>query len=155
MLRTGEKAPDFSAEDQNGGRHRFGDLLICGPVILYFYPADFTPICTAEACAFRDRFEDLDTAGVTIVGISPQDADSHRRFASTYNLPFPLLADPRKQIIRDYGVDGPLGFGVRRATFLIEADGLIADRVVSDLFVGSHLDLIKKTLGNLEQKRAP
>lgn len=150
MLGTGDRAPDFTARDQEDVSHGLSDLLQRGPVVVYFYPADFTPICTAEACAFRDRFEDLNAADVSILGISPQGAESHRRFAATYGLPFPLLCDQDKKIIRSYGVDGPLGFGVRRVTFLIGADGIIEERVVSDLFVGSHLDLIKKIL----EKRA-
>lgn len=150
MLGTGDRAPDFTARDQEDVSHGLSDLLQRGPVVVYFYPADFTPICTAEACAFRDRFEDLNAADVSILGISPQGAESHRRFAATYGLPFPLLCDQDKKIIRSYGVDGPLGFGVRRVTFLIGTDGIIEERVVSDLFVGSHLDLIKKIL----EKRA-
>lgn len=146
MLGKGDRAPDFTASDQEDVSHSLSDLLKRGPVVVYFYPADFTPICTAEACAFRDRFEDLNAADVTILGISPQGAESHRRFAKTYGLPFPLLCDQDKKIIRSYGVDGPLGFGVRRVTFLIGSDGLIEERVVSDLFVGSHLDLIRKIL---------
>ncbi|MCB1684897.1 MAG: peroxiredoxin [Pseudomonadales bacterium] len=148
MLGTGDRAPDFTARDQEDVSHSLSDLLQRGAVVVYFYPADFTPICTAEACAFRDRFEDLNAADVSILGISPQGAESHRRFATTYGLPFPLLCDQDKKIIRSYGVDGPLGFGVRRVTFLIGSDGIIKERVVSDLFVGSHLDLIKKILEN-------
>ena len=146
MLKTGDRAPAFEALDQNGNAISLESCLTSGPVVLYFYPADFTPVCTAEACAFRDRFDDLATASVQIIGVSPQSADSHRRFAETYRLPFPLVGDEQKQIIRAYGVDGPLGFGVRRVTFYIREDGLIADRVVSDLFVGSHTDLIKRIL---------
>lgn len=152
MLAAGDKAPEFTAQDQEGVTHSLSDLRKRGSVVAYFYPADFTPICTAEACAFRDRFEDLNAADVSIVGISPQGAESHRRFAKTYGLPFPLLCDQDKKIIRSFGVDGPLGFGVRRVTFLIGTTGVIEERVVSDLFVGNHLDLIKKIL---EQRPRP
>ena len=149
MLNTDDTAPDFDGTDQNGELLQLSKMLEDGPVVLYFYPADFTPVCTAQACAFRDTSAALDDASIRIVGISPQSAKSHQRFASTYQLNFPLLSDEKKRIIRAYGVDGPLGFGVRRATFLIDA-GKIKNRVVSDLFVGSHMDFIRKVLANQE-----
>lgn len=148
MLGIGDRAPDFEGRDQSGAQLRLCDLLREGPLVLYFYPADFTPICTAEACAFRDRSTALADASIRILGISPQSATSHQRFAETYGLTFPLLADGKKRIIRAYGVDGPLGFGVRRATFLIEPGGTIGARVVSDLFVGSHTEFINQILTN-------
>ena len=146
MLNSGDNAPVFTATDQHGNRVNLSDCLQQGPLVLYFYPADFTPVCTAEACAFRDRFDDLATSKIQIVGVSPQNAASHQRFAATHSLQFPLLSDEKKTIIRAYGVDGPLGFGVRRVTFYIDTTARIADRVVSDLFVGSHMDLIKRLL---------
>ena len=146
MLNVGKQAPDFETSDHNGNSVHLQQCLEQGSVVLYFYPADFTPICTAQACAFRDTSAALDDASIQIFGISPQSVESHRRFASANNLNFPLLADVKKRIIRAYGVDGPLGFGVRRATFLIGEDGLINNRVVSDLFVGSHMDFIKSVL---------
>lgn len=146
MLNSGDKAPTFDASDQQGNAVSLSTLLETGPVLLYFYPADFTPICTAQACAFRDQADALDDVSVQILGISPQSTSSHQRFADTYNLGFPLIADEKKTIIRGYGVDGPLGFGVRRATFLINQDGRIGKRVVSDLFVGSHTDFIRSVL---------
>jgi peroxiredoxin Q/BCP len=146
MLKVGDRAPDFETTDQNGANVHLQDRLAKGEVVLYFYPADFTPICTAQACAFRDSAAALEDIAVQILGISPQSADSHRRFASTYDLSFPLLSDEKKSIIRAYGVDGPLGFGVRRATFLLDSTGTVRNRVVSDLFVGNHMGLIKAVL---------
>lgn len=146
MLDKGDRAPDFELPDQTGQHVKLGELLNGGPVVLYFYPADFTPVCTREACAFRDRHEDLSQLDVTIVGVSPQSQASHQRFAETYGLPFPLLCDTDKRVIRAYGVDGPLGLGVRRVTYLIERDGTIANRAVSDIFLGSHLALIEAVL---------
>lgn len=146
MLNNGDKAPAFDTTDQQGNAVSLSTLLEVGPVLLYFYPADFTPICTAQACAFRDQADALDDVSVQILGISPQSTASHQRFADTYDLGFPLIADEKKTIIRRYGVDGPLGFGVRRATFLIGQDGHIGKRVVSDLFVGSHTDFIRSVL---------
>ena len=89
-------------------------------------------------------------AGIRIFGISPQNEASHRRFAERFGLDFPLLNDPARKIIRAYGVDGPLGIGVRRATFLIGRDGTIQRRVVSDLFLGSHKAFIARALEDQE-----
>lgn len=150
MLNVGDRAPDFHTEDQTGTSHRLSDALASGPVILYFYPADFSPLCTAQACAVRDTAPALASASIRVLGISPQSAASHQRFARQYGLDFPLLSDTGKQIIRAYGVDGPLGIGVRRATFLVGKDGLIARRVVSDLFLGSHKSFIASVLKDQE-----
>lgn len=151
MLRIGDPAPDFALPDQHGHRVKLSDRLDAGPVILYFYPADFTPVCTAEACAFRDASGDLDALQIDVLGISPQSVESHKRFADKYELPFSLLFDDAKQTIRDYGVDGPLGLGVRRATFLINQDRTVGNRVVADFFVGSHVDFIRKVVDQAEQ----
>jgi peroxiredoxin Q/BCP len=155
MLKQGDLAPDFELTDQDDNVVRLSDLLAEGPVVLYFYPADFTPVCTREACAFRDRHEELAMLNVRVIGISPQDSSSHKRFAEAFALPFPLLDDTRKTAIRAYGVDGPLGFGVRRVTYLIEPSRRIRNRVVSDLFLGSHLALIKEVLATKPAQREP
>ncbi len=146
MLRVSDTAPDFELKDQFGSFVTLDQIASNGDLILYFYPDDFSPVCTAEACAFRDSYEGISSVGAQIVGVSPQGVESHRRFSNSFSIPFPLLSDPRKKVIRAYGVDGPLGFGVRRATFLIDSSKIIQNRVVSDLFVGSHIDLLKKTL---------
>jgi thioredoxin-dependent peroxiredoxin len=146
MLKIGDRARDFELQDQNGVTRTLEGLVSNGDLILYFYPADFSPVCTAEACAFRDSYEGVSDIGAQIVGISPQSVSSHKQFSRRFSLPFPLLSDSRKEVIRAYGVDGPLSFGVKRATFLINSAMIIENRVVSDLFVGSHLNLLKKTL---------
>lgn len=148
MLKTGDKAPDFALEADDGEQVTLDGLLSGGPLILYFYPADFTPICTAEACSIRDMHEDIASAHYQIVGVSPQGTDSHERFKKRHDLPFPLLNDKRKELIKAFGVDGFMGIGVRRATFLIDTDKTITGRVVSDLFVGSHTDFIKKAIAS-------
>jgi peroxiredoxin Q/BCP len=146
MLSIGDIAPEFELKDQTGNMVSLSQLTDAGDLILYFYPADFSPVCTAEACVFRDSYEGIADIGAQIIGISPQSVSSHLRFSNTFSIPFPLLADERKRVIRAYGVDGPLGFGVRRATYLIDNKRVIKNRVVSDLLVNSHLDLIKETL---------
>ena len=146
MLKNGTRAPDFDLEDQNGKRHTLKSLLVDGPLILYFYPADFTPGCTKEACSFRDLQKDLVAARLRVVGVSPQDAASHQRFAAKHGLNFPLLADPDKKAVKAYDVDGPLGFGVRRGTYLIDADGTIRDSVLADLRIAEHEAFVKRAL---------
>ena len=144
MLAPGNRAPDFTAPNQLGIAVSLADLLKKGPLILYFYPADFTPGCTKEACALRDLQPQLVAAGVTVAGMSPQSPQSHADFAAKYALPFTLLCDPDKSIAKAYGVNGPLGFGVRRASFLINAAGVIEDAVLADLRIGRHQDFFRR-----------
>jgi peroxiredoxin Q/BCP len=146
MLKNGTQAPEFDLEDQDGRRHTLKSLLQGGPLILYFYPADFTPGCTKEACSFRDLQKDLVAARLRVVGVSPQDAESHKRFAAKHGLNFPLLADPDKQAVKAYDVDGPLGFGVRRGTYLIGVDGRIQDSVLADLRISEHEAFVQRAL---------
>ena len=146
MLKIGDIAPDFELQDQSGNNVTLDQAVADGNLILYFYPADFSPVCTAEACAFRDSFAGVSSVGAQVIGVSTQSVSSHRRFSKSFSIPFPLLSDPRKKAIKAYGVDGPLGFGVRRVTFLIDRSKVIRNRVVSDFFVGSHTDLLKQTL---------
>ncbi len=146
MLEKGSVAPDFELVDQTGRKRTLSGLLKDGPLILYFYPADFTPGCTKEACSFRDLHQDLLRAGLRVVGVSPQDTDSHQRFAEKHSLNFTLLSDPDKTVVKAYGLDGPLGLGVRRGTYLIGKDGQIRDSVLADLRIGAHEAFVKSAI---------
>ena len=146
MLKAGSRAPEFILPDANGVDTALSDLLQNGTLLLYFYPADFTPGCTKEACSIRDLHNDIQSVGLQIVGISPQDGDSHRRFRDQHNLPFILLSDPEKVAIKMYDVDGPFGVGVRRATFLINQDRTIRDAVLADVRIGRHTKFIEKAV---------
>ena len=146
MLKVGQRAPDFALADQDGQTVRLSECLADGPVLLYFYPADFTPGCTKEACDIRDMHEDISDVGIRVIGVSPQDEDSHTRFRQKHRLPFTLLTDPSKTVVKAYGVDGPLGFGVRRATFLIGQDRRIEDVVMADLLIDRHSDFIRQAV---------
>jgi peroxiredoxin Q/BCP len=146
MLKNGTTAPEFTLQDQDGTSHTLSSLLAKGPLILYFYPADFTPGCTKEACSFRDLQQELLKAKLRVVGVSPQDVASHKRFAEKHGLNFPLLADPAKVAIKAYDVDGPLGFGVRRGTYLIGKDGVIKDSVLADLRIGAHEAFVQNAI---------
>ncbi len=146
MLKTGAEAPEFRLPNDGGDDTALSDLLRDGPLILYFYPADFTPGCTKEACSIRDMHDDIQSVGLTVVGVSPQDPDSHRRFRDAHDLPFPLLSDTDKTVAKAYDVDGPMGIGVRRATYLIDADGKIQDAVQADIRVSRHADFIRRAV---------
>jgi thioredoxin-dependent peroxiredoxin len=146
MLKPGAKAPEFVLTNDEGGETSLSDLLKEGPLILYFYPADFTPGCTREACSIRDIHDDIQAVGLTVAGISPQDRDSHRKFRDKYDLPFTLLSDPDKDVIGMYDVDGMFGVGVRRATFLISQDRKIQDAVLADVRISRHQEFIEKAV---------
>lgn len=146
MLSVGSKAPEFVLSNHEGVDTSLSDLLQDGPLIAYFYPADFTPGCTKEACSIRDIHSEIQGVGLNVVGISPQDEDSHRKFRDEHNLPFTLLSDPEKVAIKMYDVDGPFGVGVRRATFLISQDRKIKDAIMADVRVARHLEFIQKAV---------
>ena len=130
MPAPGDPAPDFEGRDQTGQTVRLGDFA-GQPLALYFYPADDTPGCTKQACNLRDNIDVLREAGVAVVGVSKDSVDSHERFATKYDLPFPLLADPDRRILDAYGVWGERSLygkkvvGTKRTTFLIGPDGRV------------------------------
>jgi peroxiredoxin Q/BCP len=152
MLAIGERAPDFALADQDGREQRLSKLLNGQALILYFYPADFTPGCTKEACDIRDLHTQILSAGLRIVGISPQAPESHRRFRERHHLPFMLLSDVDKVTIKAFDVDGPLGIGVRRATFLIDAQQRIVDAVLADLRIGRHQEFVERAIAARESR---
>jgi peroxiredoxin Q/BCP len=146
MLKAGSKAPEFVLQDADGNEVSLTDLLADGPLILYFYPADFTPGCTKEACSIRDIHQKIVSVGLRVAGISPQDAESHAKFRDEHSLPFTLLCDTEKTAAKMYGVDGPFGVGVRRATFLINQDRMIRDAMLADIRIGRHTEFIEKAV---------
>lgn len=146
MLDIGTKAPDFELHGSDDKKHTLESLLADGSMILYFYPADFTPGCTKEACAIRDLHDEIQKTGLRVVGVSPQDTDSHQRFADRYDLPFLLLADPGKTVTRAYDLDGPLGIGTRRGTFLINQAGEIEAAVLADIRIDRHIEFIQTAM---------
>lgn len=130
-LQPGDAAPPFTGTTTDGSTVSLADY--AGRwLALYAYPKDDTPGCTRQACSLRDGWADLTAAGVAVLGVSPDDVSRHERFAEKYDLPFPLLADPEKEVLTAYGVYGEktlygrLSLGVSRTTFLIAPDGTIA-----------------------------
>jgi peroxiredoxin Q/BCP len=144
MLEIGGRAPEFTLPDHTGQGISLSTLLRSGPLILYFYPADFTPGCTREACSIRDLHSEIQRAGLEVAGVSPQDPETHRKFRDKYQLPFTLLSDTEKLVIRMYDVLGPWGFGVRRATYLIDPARKIREAVLADFRISLHEDFVRK-----------
>ncbi|HPT13632.1 MAG TPA: thioredoxin-dependent thiol peroxidase [Bacteroidales bacterium] len=145
-LNAGDKAPVFTATDHNG--NAIDSKLFPGKkVILYFYPKDDTPGCTAEACNLRDNYQELINKGFILLGVSPDKIESHQKFAAKYQLPFPLIPDPEKLIIKSFGVWGPKKFmgrtydGVHRTTFIIDENGLI-EKVITQVDTKNHASQI-------------
>ncbi len=130
-IEVGQKAPEFSCQDQSGQNVSLKDHR--GQwVVLYSYPKDDTPGCTKEACQFTDQLPDFSQLNAVVYGISADDAQSHQAFIDKYNLTFPLLCDPDKKVLSDYGMygektrDGKTSMGVHRQTVLIDPDGNVA-----------------------------
>ena len=143
MLQEGDKAPAFKARDQSGNTINLSDFK-GKKVILFFYPEDDTPTCTVEACNLRDNYSLLKKKGFEIIGISPQDEKSHLKFEKKFNLPFPLLADPKRKIIEAYGcwaqkkLFGYEYMGVLRHTYTIDEKGKI-EKIFRKVFSKKHI----------------
>jgi thioredoxin-dependent peroxiredoxin len=147
-LKTGDKAPDFTAKDQDGKQISLSDYK-GKKVILYFYPKDNTPGCTAQACNLRDNKEVLEKEGYTVLGVSTDDEASHKDFSSKYSLPFSLVADTDKSINEKYGVwvekerDGKKFMGTARTTFIIDENGMIT-KIIDKVETKDHSSQILK-----------
>ena len=134
MVREGDEAPDFTLRGVDGEGEEVEVTLseVDGPVVLYFYPKDETPGCTAQACGLRDEWSAFRQTDATVLGVSPDDVESHRSFSEKYDLPFTLLSDSRHTVAEAYDVwtekkmFGNTFMGVERSTFIIDADGRIA-----------------------------
>jgi len=150
-LNPGDKAPDFTATDQHGKTHRLKDYR-GKKVALYFYPKDMTSGCTKEACNLRDNFSTLKKKNIVVLGVSPDTEGSHKKFADKYELPFPLLIDPDKKILRSYGVWGKknlygrLFYGVYRMTYVIDEKGIIQE-VIRKVETADHARQILGAIG--------
>jgi thioredoxin-dependent peroxiredoxin len=149
--KEGDKAPDFTAKDQNGNTVSLSDFK-GKTVILYFYPKDDTPGCTAEACSFRDNYQSLLGKGFAVIGVSIDNEKSHKKFEKKYNLPFPLIADPDRKIVEEYGLwaeksmFGKKYMGTLRTTFLINPNGIISkviDKVDTENSSQQVIDLLQ------------
>ena len=131
MVEEGKPAPDFELTSDSGEHVKLSDFR-GKPVVLYFYPKDDTPGCTTQACGIRDVYADFRDRGAEVLGVSPDDEDSHVKFREKYSLPFTLLADPGHEVAEEYGVwkernkYGKKSMGIERSTFVIDADGNVS-----------------------------
>lgn len=146
QLKEGSEAPAFEGIDQNGKTIKLSDFS-GKKVILYFYPKDNTPGCTAEACNLRDNYNALLKSGFAVIGVSIDSEKSHRGFATKYSLPFPLIADASRKIVSDYGVYrekklyGKSFLGIVRTTFVIDEKGII-EKIISKVDTKNHSEQI-------------
>ncbi|MFN3557210.1 MAG: thioredoxin-dependent thiol peroxidase [Bacteroidales bacterium] len=148
-LKPGDKAPDFKGNDQNGNPLSLSDFK-GSKLIIYFYPKDSTPGCTAQACNLRDNYTMLMEKGFKVIGVSADSEKSHQKFIEKYELPFPLIADTGKEMLQAYGVWGPKKFmgktydGIHRTTFVIDEEGTIAE-VITKVDTKNHTTQIIPT----------
>ena len=150
MVEEGQEAPDFELTSDAGERVRLSEFR-GRPVVLYFYPRDDTPGCTAQACGIRDSYDEFEHRGAVVLGISPDEETSHVKFKQKYGLPFTLLADPEHEVAEAYGVwaernyKGRKYMGVERSTFLIGEDGRIA-KVMRRVKLDTHVEQVLAAL---------
>ena len=152
MVSEGELAPDFTATTDTGERVSLSDFR-GKPVVLYFYPRDDTPGCTAQACGIRDAYAEFERAGAVVLAVSPDNEAKHVKFKEKYGLPFTLLADPEHEVAELYGTWGEKRFrgrtflGVSRTTFLIAPDGTVA-KIMPKVRPDSHADDVLAVLAS-------
>ena len=156
-IQEGEPAPDFTLSADHGRPVKLSSLR-GSPVVVYFYPKDDTPGCTREACAFRDRKAEIARLGASVLGISPDDVDSHSQFRDKFGLNFPLLADPEHKVAEKYGawrernMYGKTVMGIQRSTFIIDAKGRVA-RVWRSVKVDGHDEQVLSALAELADSK--
>jgi peroxiredoxin Q/BCP len=150
-LKVGDKIPNFVAKDTEGNDFDIKDLVGKKPLVIYFYPKDSSPGCTAQACSFRDQYEDFKDLGAEVIGISGDSVDSHKKFAKQYKLPFILLSDNYKKIRKLFGVSSNM-FGMLpgRVTYVADRNGeikMIFDSVMATKHIPKALKAIKELAG--------
>lgn len=151
-LRVGQRAPDFDLTSSSGKRLRLADFLGKKNVVLYFYPADFTFVCTRETCGFRDAHEELASHDTEVIGVSSDSNASHERFAKEHNVPFELVADEDRELAKRYDATGWLydRLGkVRRVTYVIDKKGEIAGVFDSALSAQKHVSGVRELVQKL------
>jgi peroxiredoxin Q/BCP len=151
-LRTGDKAPDFDVTSSSGARLRLSDFVGKKNVVLYFYPADFTLVCTRETCGFRDAYEELASAETEVIGVSVDSDDSHRKFAEKYAVPFALVSDADRTLSKTYDATSLLRnlLGkTARVTYVIDKKGHIAGVFDSEIRASAHVDGVRELIKKL------
>jgi peroxiredoxin Q/BCP len=153
-LEIGDKVPSFTLPDQDGNPFKLEDALAKGPLVLFFYPKDGTPGCTAEACSFRDASDEFIAAGATVAGVSSDNVASHRRFADEHTLKYPLLSDENGALRKTLGVPrSMLGLFDGRVTYVIDKSGVLRHRFDSMLGATKHVGEALSTLRTIKEAR--
>jgi thioredoxin-dependent peroxiredoxin len=151
-MRTGDLAPDFELPDQDGVARRLGEFLEKGPVVLFFYPAAFTPGCTKESCHFRDLAAEFEAVGAQRLGISADAVDKQHSFAEKHAFDYPLLSDEDRQVAAQFGVKRGLALlPNKRATFVIGTDRTVVEVITSEINMAKHADRALEVLRAQEQ----
>lgn len=152
MLEIGTPAPDFSLVDQNGNTLALSDFKGKSAVVLFFYPKDDTPGCTAESCSFRDNYVGFKALGTQILGISSDPPDSHKAFSAKHQLPYPLLSDTDGRVRILYNVKKTFGLLPGRASFVIDSAGIIRHAVSSQFSISRHIDETLRAVQAMAEK---
>jgi peroxiredoxin Q/BCP len=151
-LTVGDRAPQFQAVLQDGSTFNLADLLGKKIIVLFFYPKDHTPVCTKEACAFRDSYEKFVAAGAEVIGVSSDSAASHQAFAAKHRLPFPIISDHDRALRKLFGVPNPLGVVPGRVTYVIDRQGVVrlvfSALFASDGHVRKALAVVREAAGS-------
>ncbi len=153
-VQVGDHAPDFTLPTASGEQVSLKDFLGKRNVVLYFYPADNTPGCTAEACAFRDSYEAFKEAGAEVIGVSSDSATSHQGFAAKHRLPFLLLSDPKGIVRKRYGVPNAFGLIPGRVTYVIDKQGIVRHVFIDQFHATKHVGEALKVLETLNIEQA-
>ncbi len=151
-IKVGDQAPDFTLPDQKGQPVSLSSFVGKKDVVLYFYPRDFTPGCTAEACAFRDSYEIFKEVGAEVIGISSDSEQSHQGFAARHRLPFILLSDRDGSVRKRYGVSSVLGLLPGRVTFVIDKQGIVRHIFVAQFAAEKHVEEAMRVLQTLHRE---
>ncbi len=150
-IKEGSKIPDFELPDQDGNLLKIGDFIGKSNLVIYFYPKDDTPGCTAEACSFRDQFTDFSDVGAKVIGISSDSVKKHKQFAEKHNLPFTLLSDVNKKVRKAFGVPGDmLGLLPGRVTYIVDKEGKVRHVFNSQFNATKHVEEAIRILKQLE-----
>jgi peroxiredoxin Q/BCP len=151
-LRPGQKAPDFEVVASSGKRLKLSEFVGKKNVVLYFYPGDFTPVCTKETCGFRDMYKDLATSETEVIGVSADSNESHEKFAETYKIPFALVSDENRELAKIYGATSFLRNILGKAsrlTYVIDKKGEIAGVFQGELSANKHTDGVRALIQKL------
>lgn len=150
-VNTGDNAPDFTATTSDGRQISLAEFKGKQAVVLFFYPRDDSPVCTQEACSFRDAYEDFVKLGAVVIGVSSDSDESHRSFAASHRLPYTMISDPDGRLRNLFGVPKTLFVLPGRVTYVIDRDGIVRHVFNAQLSGTRHVDESLKTLRDLSK----